>query len=457
VAENQNSSRIAHLLNDKRLLGPLFGTKFFYGDLQGDRGETSRTLRKLGFSDEEMRNGTYQNRIHPEDRPTYLDLWKRVNEGWEDEIFCEYRLSDLNGKWHWIETHAIVVERQEDGSIATIVGVDREIDSRKSAEEYLKQQFYNLQEKYKMAESLRQTSTLIAADPGLSHNLGIGIRQLGTIVNFDQCEVYSLESGKLIELLVHPGDCDKQLPDLTGLLNELKSSPYPIIRDDAGDQYKMRSLLAVPLRQEDKTVGVVLLGCHDTGRFRGADLYPVTAFADILAVVIRNNQEFRKTVAELEADGLTGLLTRRSFDREAPVRWKEFGELYPENAIAMIDIDHFKRVNDSYGHPAGDLVIKKITELFSLNLRQGDILARYGGEEFIAVLPNTTGTAARQIMDRIREICANREMYEFPGAVTVSIGIAASDSTLELPEMIIAADKALYRAKANGRNRVEYC
>ncbi len=445
------------MLHDNRLLGPLFGTKFFYGDLQGNRGETSRTLRNLGFSDEEMRSGAYQKRVHPEDRPTYLDLWKRVNDGWEDELYCEYRLSDSDGVWHWIETHAIVVERQQDGSIATIVGVDREIDSRKNAEEYLKRQFYDIQGKYKMAESLRQTSTLIASDPGLSHNLVIGIRQLGTIVSFDLCEVYSLESDELTELLIHPGECDKQLPDLTDLLDELKESPYPIIRDDAGDQYKFRSLLAVPLRQEDKTVGVVLLGCHETGGFRGADLYPVTAFADILAVAIRNNQEFRKTVAELEADGLTGLLTRRSFDREATVRWKEFNELYPENAIAMIDIDHFKKINDSYGHPAGDLVIKNIAKLFSLNLRQGDILARYGGEEFIAVLPNTTGAAARRIMDRIREICADRKMCKYPGEVTVSIGIAASSGGREITEIIAEADKALYRAKEHGRNRVEYC
>jgi PleD family two-component response regulator len=169
-----------------------------------------------------------------------------------------------------------------------------------------------------------------------------------------------------------------------------------------GDQYSLRSLLAVPLRQEDKTVGVVLLGAEKIGFFRGADLYPVTAFADILAVAIGNNQELRKTVAELESDGLTGLLTRRSFNREIAHRWKEFIELYPQNAIVMVDIDHFKKINDTFGHPSGDRVIKNTAELFNLNLRKGDLLARYGGEELIA-----------------------------------------------------EADKALYRAKENGRNRVE--
>ena len=446
---------ISHLLQDNRLLGPLFGTKFFYSDMQNGRGETSSPLRNLGFSDEELRSGAYHGRIHPEDRPTYLDLWQRVHDGWEDEIYCEYRLSDLDGGWHWIETHAIVVERQEDGSIATIVGVDREIDSRKNAEEYLKQQFHDIQRKYEMAESLRQTSNLIASDLGLSNNLITGIRQLGTIVSFDRCEVYSLEANEIIELLVHPAGCDKQLPDLTEFLDELKETPYPIIRDDLGDTYLLRSLLAVPLRREDSTVGAVLLGARDVGCFRGADLYPVTAFADILAVAIKNNQELRRTVAELEADGLTGLLTRRSFDKDIALLWKEYSELYPANAIAMVDIDHFKKINDTFGHPAGDLVIRNIAELFNFNLRKGDILARYGGEEFIAVLPNTDATLARRIMDRIRGACANREMCENAGEVTVSIGIAASNGDRKFSEMIDEADKALYRAKENGRNRVE--
>lgn len=455
MVEKKRINQLATLLHDQRLSGPLFGTKFFYSDLQNDRGETSNTLRRLGFSDAEMRSGLYQKRIHPEDYSTYLDLWRRVHDGWEDEFYCEYRLSDIDGEWHWIETHAIVVERQTDGSIATIVGVDREIDSRKNTEEYLKQQFHDIQRKFEMAESMRQTSTLIAADLGLSNNLITGIRQLGTIVSFDRCEVYSIEGSEISTLLIHPAGYTEQLPEVTQFLEEIKASPYPIIHDDLGKDYNLRSLLAVPLKQKEITVGAVLLGAKTVGYFRGADLYPVTAFADILAVAIRNNQELRKTVAELESDGLTGLLTRRSFNRDIAFLWKEFNELYSNNTIAMVDIDHFKRINDTHGHPAGDRVIRSIAKLFNLNLRKEDILARYGGEEFIAVLPNTSASTAQQIMDRIRDVCEHGEMGESPGEVTVSIGIAEGDGAKEIAEVIAEADKALYRAKKNGRNRVE--
>ncbi len=453
--EPRSDQTIAALLRDPRLLRRLFGTKFFYSDLVENHGITSTTLRQLGFSDEEMRDGTYHERIHPEDLPTYLALWQRVRAGWEDELYCEYRLCDKEGRWHWIETHAHVVERRPDGTMATIFGVDREISSRKHAEEYLHRRYQETERRYEVAESLRQTSTLLSADLELTDNLVLGLRQLSSIVEFEHCEVFAFEQGELRKLLIHPYQEGIELPVEEPIVEELKETYYPVIHDDVGEQFSFRSLLAVPLRERNAGLGGVFLWHPEPGFYRGQDLYPVLAFADILAVAIRNNQRYRRTVAELEADALTGFLTRRSFDRDAPALWQEYQDLYPENAVAMVDIDHFKRINDGYGHPVGDLVIRTIAELFSLNLRKGDILGRYGGEEFVALLPNTPAAAARQIMERIRSACEGRDMCEFAGNVTVSIGITASSARRPLEEMIAEADQALYRAKHNGRNRVE--
>ena len=454
--EKQELSRIAHLLQDPRLVGLLFGTKFFWSDFQEGQGKTSSTLRSIGFCDEEMRSGAYQKRLHPHDRTFYGDLWNRVNDGWEDELYCEYRLSDPDGKWHWIETHAMVLERTEGGSMATILGVDREITSRKNAEKYLNQQYHEAQRKYEIAESLRQTGTLITSDLKLSDSLIPGIQQLGTIVDFDWFGVYSLESGEIRKLLVFPEKDDDVLPDPAKWLDRLGATRYPIIIDDLGDRFSYPSLLAVPLVHKDRVLGVVLLGCAEPGGFRSADLYPVIAFADILVVAIRNSQDFRRAVAAVETDGLTGLLTRRSFDRDASTLWIDYQELYPANAVAMVDIDDFKMINDTYGHPAGDEVIRTVAELFGLNLRKGDLFARYGGDEFIAVLPDTTAADAWQIMDRIRRACESRkDIFEVTGTVTVSIGIVGSYGDPELAQMVAEADKALYRAKEKGRNRVE--
>jgi diguanylate cyclase (GGDEF)-like protein len=180
----------------------------------------------------------------------------------------------------------------------------------------------------------------------------------------------------------------------------------------------------------------------------------VTAFGDILAVAIHNHQYFTRTVSELETDELTGFLTRRSFERDAFASWADFRERYAASSVAMIDIDHFKRVNDRHGHPVGDTVIRRIARLVRDNLRQEDVLGRYGGEEFIALLPNSVAETARSTMDRIRAACEGADLSTLVGRVTISVGIASSDGSMELSDLIRHADEALYRAKREGRNRV---
>src|SRR6056297_3295160 len=166
-----NDNQLRSLLTDERARKALLEAGFFFGDLENDAGTTSMLLEQLGYEDAELRDGRYQRRIHPEDRPTYLALWNRVNEGWEDRLYCEYRLSDAAGEWHWIETDAVVVDRRADGSIGTIVGTDREISSRKKAEELLQTQLHEVEHRYEMAERLRETSTLVSAGPKLIENL----------------------------------------------------------------------------------------------------------------------------------------------------------------------------------------------------------------------------------------------------------------------------------------------
>jgi diguanylate cyclase (GGDEF)-like protein len=121
----------------------------------------------------------------------------------------------------------------------------------------------------------------------------------------------------------------------------------------------------------------------------------------------------------------------------------------------MIDLDNFKAVNDTFGHPVGDKVIRAVADKLKSSLRGGDILCRYGGEEFLVVLPNVAESPGRQIMERVREICASVSIPDVGRAVTVSIGLAVCRESEDLEELIPRADEALYRAKGGGRNRVE--
>jgi diguanylate cyclase (GGDEF)-like protein len=122
----------------------------------------------------------------------------------------------------------------------------------------------------------------------------------------------------------------------------------------------------------------------------------------------------------------------------------------------MLDIDHFKRINDNFGHPVGDLAIKALAEICNQALRPHDILARYGGEEFVLTLPHTDEAGARVVAERIRKAVEQLELASASGPVrfTVSIGLSIYKKDLSLEHILERADQALYKAKQAGRNRI---
>ena len=181
--------------------------------------------------------------------------------------------------------------------------------------------------------------------------------------------------------------------------------------------------------------------------------------------VVRELTRAHEKLQELSRiDSLTGLYNRRHFQDYLAQVWERAQYDASPISILMVDVDHFKRYNDHYGHPTGDACLKRVAEVLQTNLRRpGDMIARYGGEEFIAVLPNTEALDAEVVAERIRvAVAAMRIAHDAapsssPGVVTVSLGIAScqADFLLKVSALVSAADDALYEAKAHGRNRVE--
>ena len=161
-------------------------------------------------------------------------------------------------------------------------------------------------------------------------------------------------------------------------------------------------------------------------------------------------------------DGLTGIYNRRHFDDVLLSEWKRSIRTQKPLSLLLIDVDNFKKLNDRYGHPEGDECLRKIAEQLSKILRRStDTLARYGGEEFVAILPETTKENAQSIADAMRvsveELKIKNEVSKAARVVTVSIGVCSENAMLSRPaeELLNAADAALYRAKKQGRNRVQ--
>ncbi|MBI3516667.1 MAG: GGDEF domain-containing protein [Proteobacteria bacterium] len=164
----------------------------------------------------------------------------------------------------------------------------------------------------------------------------------------------------------------------------------------------------------------------------------------------------RALLMQSMTDPLTGLLNRRSFmdlSGKEETRARRHGNPF---SVLMLDIDHFKKINDTFGHPVGDLAIKALADICSNALRPHDLLARYGGEEFVLTLPHTPTEGARVVAERIREAVEKVEVPSDKGVVrfTVSIGVSTYASGEAFDHIVERADKALYVSKQGGRNRV---
>jgi diguanylate cyclase (GGDEF)-like protein len=178
-----------------------------------------------------------------------------------------------------------------------------------------------------------------------------------------------------------------------------------------------------------------------------------------LAVRERGRAEQRATDLELLAalDWLTGLYNRRHFESLAQAELARSQRYLRPLSVLMIDIDHFKEVNDHFGHPAGDRAIRAVANLLLANKREADVAARVGGEEFAVLLPETTEAAAVQMAERLREqlrLCPPVVGGE-KLSITLSIGVAgATAKTNGIDVLLACADYALYEAKNAGRDRI---
>lgn len=184
-------------------------------------------------------------------------------------------------------------------------------------------------------------------------------------------------------------------------------------------------------------------------------------FAVPSVLLVRRFLMHSQLVAQTRIDAKTGLLNAATWERESTAEVNRAARTHSPLAVALLDIDHFKSVNDTYGHLAGDRVLRAVSEELGSLLRTYDLAGRFGGEEFVVLLPQTGEADARHIAERLRTHIGSLSVpvSDAPDAacisVTVSIGLAAlGGARREITELLAAADAALYYAKETGRNRV---
>ena len=215
-------------------------------------------------------------------------------------------------------------------------------------------------------------------------------------------------------------------------------------------------MMALPLIQRGAAIGVV---CLETQRpYSDAEVRLALSLTQPAAMAVENARLFDEVQRLATLDGLTNTFNRRHFMQLAQIQYDNARRLGHPLTAMMLDVDHFKRINDKHGHHVGDQVLRTLAERCKSALRSGDILGRYGGEEFAMLLPGITQQNAATILaERIRRRVAEDPIETDAGAVkvTVSVGVASMDEETRHPEDLFKrADAALYEAKQAGRNRV---
>jgi diguanylate cyclase (GGDEF)-like protein/PAS domain S-box-containing protein len=371
------------------------------------------------------------SRVHPDDRAFAREQERRLNSGEVDYQEVEYRERHRDGHWIWILSRGRPVEWGLDGSVARVIGTDTDVTGIKSTDALL--------------------------------SLALGSMAEGLVL-YDQDEKLVFCNEQFRRMFPKTPDVRVPGKSLAEIINaSIAAGEAAGVTAENGDAY------IEMVRANLKGGGEWDFELSD-GRWMHARarVVPDGGYLNVVSdITARKHAELalsalNRRLEELaRMDGLTGITNRRAFDEALDAEFRRSVRKGTPLSLLLIDVDHFKAFNDTYGHPEGDDCLKTLAKVLTRVLnRPGDLAARYGGEEFASILPDTNAegamTIARSILAAVQDL-AIPHVGSGTGIATVSIGVAtfAGDSASgSVDALVQEADDALYAAKAAGRNRV---
>jgi len=323
------------------------------------------------------------------------------------------------------------------------------------------------------SETLRKAGAAIAESLETDEAVARVFEQLKQVIPYDTASVQLL-NGNELEIVGGSGFIDpKAVIGIRFVIpgnnpnTVVVETGKPYLLRETGDVYSefkkpphnhIHSWLGVPLIVQDKLIGLLTIDSVEENHFTDDDINIATTFANQVSIALENARIFKKTQDQALTDPLTGVYNRRGLFDLAKVDFLRSLSLgHPLSGI-MIDLDHFKNINDTYGHSAGDQVLRELAKRCKNCVRGLDYVGRYGGEEFLVILPETNINIGMIVAERLRKVIAGKPIIvgeDLELNVTASLGIAQRDENTTTLEMLInRADQAMYVAKHKGRNRV---
>jgi len=454
-----------------------------------------------GLSEEQGAGWGWKQAVHPDDLAACMERWlQAIKTGERYEI--EYRLRRADGAYRWFLARANPL-RDDQGRIVKWIGTCTDIEDQKHNQQILEQEIKErteeladantklheeMWEKDTARRELDQQNEKMLQDLTARSQRATLLAKMGELLQscISKDEVFAAALGFAPKIFptsrgaVALLDAGRKMAEVAGSWHECvlpvnvfepnacwalrTGHPHLVVAGDTTAPCShaagmKNTYLCIPIMAQGESLGILHFQATDEAPvLADSELSFKTTFAGQVGLSVANIRLREALRAQSIKDPLTGLYNRRyleeTLDRE--IRRAVRGE--QALGILMLDLDHFKKFNDTYGHDAGDTVLRETASFLSRSIRAEDVVCRFGGEEFVVILPTAELSAAHargeRICSRLRELNV-RHQGQSLGAITVSVGVAALPLHGTSPkELLDAADAALYRAKGEGRDRV---
>jgi diguanylate cyclase (GGDEF)-like protein/PAS domain S-box-containing protein len=394
----------------------------------------------------------------------------------EDEyVEITYRIQDRQGRWHWLHSKDTVFEKDDCGQPTQVLGIAYDVTASKEAQLKTEELNKRLATEVKALEirnqeriNLGEMNGFLQACLSLKEAKNALPDLLQPLFPNTDGAVYLLSNSKdLLEAIATWGDISSSehfLPQECWALR--RSSPYkgeptaPRIYCNHLKQ-NLTPTLCLPMMAQGETMGLLYLRLNNSISVSQEFQELGQSVAQNIAMAFASLQLQETLRYQSLRDPLTGLFNRRFLEESLAREIDRAKRKQQFIGIIMIDVDHFKRFNDTYGHEAGDLVLQTVGNYLKKQIRQYDVACRYGGEELVIIMPDAsldnTILRAEEIRKGIKKLHIEHDGKQLE-PITISVGVSCfPDDAIEVQSLIRAADKALYEAKAQGRDRVLRC